>query len=188
MLRLMVMVKRLSATVVAVWLIAACAATEKAELRSADSPRVNDSPGGADASASPSRACADGTQPAALPSPPPAASQPAGSSTTNQVDLNIYADCTSVRVGQPVRLRIIASGSHHEPSISGFRIEGTTTASGPGCVPEDPNEQPNPGVTVQDVEHTYKKAGEDRVVVNAATFCSRFSGFDRAELVLDVRP
>lgn len=188
MLRLMVMLKRLPATVAAVWLIAACAATEEAKFQSADFPRISESPGGADASASPRRDCADGTQPAALPSPPPAASPPAGSSTTNQVDLNIYADCTSVRVGQRVRLRIIASGSHHEPSISGFRIEGTTTASGPVCLPEDPNEQPSPAVTMQDVEHTYKKAGEDRVVVNAATFCSRFSGFDRAELVLDVRP
>lgn len=100
----------------------------------------------------------------------------------------ISADCTSVRVGQPVRLRIIASGSHHEPSISGVQIEGTTSSSSPACVPEDPDEQPSPGVTMQDIEHTYKAAGKDLVVVNAATFCSRFSGFDRAELVLDVRP
>lgn len=168
--------------------VVGCGDTTPDASAGTESSRATASPEAAGASPSPGSACADGTQPAALPSPPPAASPPAGSSTTNEVDLEIYADCTSVRVGQPVRLRIIASGSRHEPGISGVRIEGMATSSGPACPERDPDEEPSPGVLVQDVEHVYSKPGQDRVVVNAATFCSRFSGFDRAELVLDVRP
>ena len=187
MLRHMVMGKRPAAGLVAFMLVAACSSTGDDQLRAGDS-RPAESAETAAASASPGRECADGTQPAALPSPPPAASPPAGSTTTNDIDLEIYADCKTVHVGQPVRLRVIASGSHRGPAISGFRIEGMTSSSQPACMPEEPDEQPSPAVTVQDIEYTYKKPGEDLVVVNADTFCSRFSGADRAELLLDVRP
>lgn len=188
MLRHMVMVKRPAASLVALMLVSACASTGDDQLRAGDSSRPAESPETAAVSASPGYECADGTQPAALPSPPPAAFPPSGTTTTNEIDLEIYADCKAVRVGQPVRLRVIASGSHHEPAISGFRIEGMTSSSQPACMPEEPNEQPSPAVTVQDIEYAYKKPGEDLVVVNADTFCSRFSGIARAELLLDVRP
>lgn len=188
MMRLMSMSPALPVVLLALALAACGTGTEVEASRSGPTPEAETPSTAASTTPSPSSACADGTEPAALPSPPPAAAPQASSSTTNQVDLNIYADCKSVRVGQPVRLRIIASGSQHEPSVSGIRIEGMNSASVPGCAQNDPNEQPSPAVLVQDMEHTYKKPGQDRIVVNAGTFCSRFSGFDRAELVLNVRP
>lgn len=87
-----------------------------------------------------------------------------------------------------MHLRFTASGDLHQPSISSYQIEGMVTAGQPGCPQSDPDEPAKPGVTVQDIEHVYKVAGLDRIVVTAESFCSRFSGSDTAEITIDVRP
>ncbi len=102
--------------------------------------------------------------------------------------VDIAADCGSVRVGQRLHLRFMASGSLKVPTISSFELDGETTRAGPACAAPDPHEQPRPGVVVQDVEHVYRAAGRDRITVSAATFCSRFPGTGEATITIEVRP
>ena len=106
----------------------------------------------------------------------------------NQVTLEVYADCRTVRVGQPVHLRFIASGNLTTPLIHRYLVGGTATVMEPACAVPDPDLPPRPGVGVQDHEQVYRAPGQDRVVVTASTFCSRFSGQDSAEILIDVRP
>jgi hypothetical protein len=132
--------------------------------------------------------CAAGEQPVALPAPPPPPAAPPGHSGVNQVTVQVHADCRAVRVGQPVHLRFTASGSLRQPGISGLQVDGETTEEGPSCAVPQADEQPLPGVEVRDVEHVYRAAGHDVVVVRATTFCSRFSGSGQAELTIEVMP
>lgn len=132
--------------------------------------------------------CADGEAPAPLPDPPAKPAAGGLDGKTNVVHLDVFSDCRTVRLGQPVHLRFIATGDAQQPSVSNVHIEGTTMASGPSCAVQDPAEKPEPDVTVQDLEHVYKTLGPDRITVKAETFCSRYSGGDHAELTIEVRP
>lgn len=128
------------------------------------------------------------------PMPPPARAVPIPSRAaepgdrTNTVVVDLAANCTVIRVGQELLLRVGLTGDAALPRISAATIGGTTQTSLIDCAFPHPLAAPRVRTADSVLRHRYAEPGTDRIRVVADSGCTGYEGQGEAELSITVLP
>jgi len=123
------------------------------------------------------------------PLPPPSPSSDGTYARRNRIVLRLLPNCTTVRTGQEVTIRVLATGDAAKPTRHLLTQNGLTSQIAASCIPTGPTEpQPQPGSHDETLRYTYSQATTDVVTVGVTALCSPFRGQATDSVTITVLP